>query len=75
MYEVKVFADYCKGCSLCVAACPKDIMELTDALNAYGVHYARCVDNELCIGCMSCAVICPDAAIEIIKLEPHAATK
>ena len=56
----------CKGCGLCVAACPKKILELDKTrLNAKGYHPATCVNPEECIGCTFCATQCPDVVITV----------
>ena len=56
----------CKGCGLCVRACPKGVLALSkQKLNAKGYHPAEVVDQEACIGCASCARTCPDVAIRI----------
>lgn len=56
----------CKGCELCVGACPRNIIELAqDVLNAKGHHPARVIDQERCTGCAACAVMCPDCAITV----------
>ena len=55
----------CKGCALCVSACPESILDLSENFNKQGHHYATCTDADRCTACMSCAIICPDAAIEI----------
>ena len=58
----------CKGCGLCVRACPKQILALSKTkLNAKGYHPAEMTDQEACIGCASCARTCPDVAIRIEK--------
>ena len=59
----------CKGCGLCVAACPKKILRISDNTNAQGINYAECFDKAACIACRSCAIICPDMAIEIEKFD------
>lgn len=60
--------DRCKGCELCVAACPKHILELdSTATNVKGYHPATCTDEAQCVGCASCAKICPDSIITIKK--------
>lgn len=57
----------CKGCGLCVAACPKGIVQISRGLNAKGYHPAECVEPEKCIGCAFCARMCPDCAITVEK--------
>ncbi len=58
--------DECKGCSLCVSACPKKIIEISKtALNAKGYHPAELIDEASCIACGACAKMCPDVVIEI----------
>ena len=57
----------CKGCELCVKACPKKIITLSNHFNAKGYRPASCIDESKCIGCMLCAKTCPDLVIEIHK--------
>ena len=61
----EINSERCKGCGLCVKACPEAILELAESFNKQGHHYAVCVDLDRCTACMSCAIICPDTAIEI----------
>jgi 2-oxoglutarate ferredoxin oxidoreductase subunit delta len=61
---------YCKGCELCVAACPQNVLALDmEHLTPKGYHPARLV-AEGCTGCNICAIICPDAAITVYR-EPR----
>lgn len=57
----------CKGCGLCVVACPTHTLALTSKeVNHKG--YAFCEEiNDTCIGCASCAVVCPDGCISVFK--------
>ncbi len=57
----------CKGCGLCVTACPKKIIELSSSLNSKGYRPARITDAEKCIGCAFCATMCPDCVIKVEK--------
>ncbi|MDR0248847.1 MAG: 4Fe-4S binding protein [Oscillospiraceae bacterium] len=65
---VTVNEELCKGCALCVGACPKALMTLDGSpLNAKGYKTARCADEAACIACAFCAVMCPDSAITVEK--------
>lgn len=58
----------CKGCSMCVNACPKKIIALSkDKINNKGYHPATLMDEDKCIGCAFCATMCPDSAITVEK--------
>jgi len=66
---IVVNTDRCKGCSLCVEACPVDAIQLAKLkVNAHGYNYAEPSANaEACIGCTSCAVVCPDGCITVYR--------
>jgi len=66
MNKVTINENQCKGCGLCVRACPKQIIALSGSrLNAKGYYPAEVTDPAACIGCAACARTCPDAAITI----------
>jgi len=67
MAIVRINEVLCKGCGLCVRACPKQILELSEKLNAKGYHPARVIDMDACTACASCARACPDVVMEIEK--------
>ncbi len=57
----------CKGCNLCVVACPTKTLSLTTSeVNHRGYPFTRDVAGK-CIGCASCAIVCPDACITVYK--------
>jgi len=65
--------DRCKGCELCVAACPKDVLALDMAtVNRLGHHPIRLTDAASCTSCALCARICPDAVFSVFA-RPRAA--
>ncbi len=57
--SVKVSTEECKGCGLCVDACPPKVLELESGLNAYGVHPAH-YKGDGCTGCGICFYCCPE---------------
>lgn len=59
----------CKGCSLCVDACPQDVLVLANTtLNTKGYHPAILREqNGQCTGCGICAVICPDVCFTVYR--------
>jgi len=68
MAKVTFNTDLCKGCGLCVDACPKHILEIAaDKINMKGHSPAQITDQSACIGCASCAVMCPDCVITVEK--------
>ncbi|MEZ4836564.1 MAG: 4Fe-4S dicluster domain-containing protein [Caldilineaceae bacterium] len=65
---VVIDSERCKGCSLCVAACPQHVLHLGDRYNARG--YRSIVLDEgatTCTGCGVCAVVCPDVVFTVYR--------
>ncbi len=68
MAKLTFKTDMCKGCGLCVTACPKNLIVLaTDEINAKGHNPATIKDESQCIGCAFCATMCPDCIIKVEK--------
>lgn len=59
----------CKGCSLCVHACPRNILVLSTKFNKAGHHPVTAGKPGECTSCLACARMCPDLAITITKGE------
>jgi len=58
--------ELCKGCGLCVGACPKQILSLSNTrLNQKGYAPVELTKPEECIGCAFCATMCPDCVITV----------
>lgn len=67
---VVVDTERCKGCDLCVVACPVDVLSLEPKeVNNKGYHYAYAVKPDDCIGCASCGYVCPDGCITVYKVK------
>ena len=61
--HISIVRVYCKGCGLCVDACPTGTLELEDNHESkYGVS-VRVAAEDHCIGCKLCEQRCPDFAI------------
>jgi 2-oxoglutarate ferredoxin oxidoreductase subunit delta len=66
--RVEIDSEKCKGCALCVGACPEGILGMSrDSFNKQGVPFAQCVEPEKCTACMFCGIICPDSAINVFR--------
>lgn len=59
--EIIIKEERCKGCNICVAFCPKQVLML-DTLGKVQV-----IKPKACIGCGSCELRCPDYAIYVEK--------
>ncbi len=60
---IVVDTERCKGCNLCVVACPLDVIALNKEVNMKGYNYAWQVKEDTCNGCSSCATVCPDGCV------------
>jgi len=59
--KIDIFKAWCKGCGICVAFCPTDVL----AKDETGYPYVK--DIEKCINCGWCEIRCPDFAITVEK--------
>ncbi|MDF2699612.1 MAG: ferredoxin [Haloplasmataceae bacterium] len=67
--RIEVAVESCKGCGLCINACPLNLLELdTNTLNSKGYQPMRIHTPDKCIGCTFCALMCPDVVITVERL-------
>lgn len=64
--DIVIDIQKCKGCELCIVACPEHVIGLAETINAKGYHYAIKVNNN-CTGCASCSLVCPEAVITVYR--------
>ena len=62
--QVTIYANWCKGCGICVAFCPTEVLALDDDDHPVVVY------PEKCTACHWCDTHCPDLAIIVTKIEP-----
>lgn len=64
---IVVDIEKCKGCGVCIPACPQDVIELAKEVNGKGYHYAYMKNPTECTGCTNCAIVCPDGVITVYR--------
>jgi len=65
--RIEVNERLCKGCDLCVDACPQHVIALAmDRITPKGYHPASLIADG-CTGCAVCTVVCPEAAITVFR--------
>ena len=67
--RVVIDVERCKGCELCINACPQDVLALSKQFNSKGYRPVFLMEHDNdCTGCALCATICPDAVITVYRL-------
>jgi len=65
---LKIDVEECKGCGLCIEACPPKVIGLSERLNHYGYRTAVYAGAG-CTGCGICFMVCPEpGAITVLRL-------
>lgn len=66
---VVIDTEMCKGCDLCIDACPPRVLVMTtgSTVNTRGYAYPRLLAG--CTGCRACSQICPDFVFQVYKYE------
>ena len=60
--QIIIEANWCKGCGICAAFCPKQVLEIRK-------EKVTLVNPEQCIACGLCEMRCPDYAIYLVNVE------
>jgi len=69
MITIRVDTNLCKGCSLCIVSCPKDVLEQAKETSVRGYTPSVAIRPEDCNYCHLCERVCPDLAISVRKEE------
>ena len=57
----------CKGCELCIDACPPRVLTMGTDVNGRGYRFPVLAPG--CTGCKACSQICPDFVFQVYKYE------
>jgi 2-oxoglutarate ferredoxin oxidoreductase subunit delta len=64
---IVVDTERCKGCQLCIIACPQNVIAMAGKVNLHGYPYVAAANEEACVGCASCGIVCPDGCITVYR--------
>jgi 2-oxoglutarate ferredoxin oxidoreductase subunit delta len=64
---VTIEVQRCKGCELCIPACPPQVLTMSEATNRIGFRYPEL--HAGCTGCAACLLVCPDFVFEVFRFD------
>ena len=64
---VTINVEQCKGCDLCIPACPPGVLRMSQAVNEKGYRYPELRPG--CTGCGACLLVCPDFVFAVYQYE------
>lgn len=62
---VRIDFERCKGCELCIPACPPRVLTMSEGRNQRGARVPQLRPG--CTGCSACLLVCPDFCIEVYQ--------
>jgi len=62
---VTIDVGICKGCELCIDACPPRVLTMSTTVNHLGYRYPELAPG--CTGCQACQLVCPDFVFEVFR--------
>jgi 2-oxoglutarate ferredoxin oxidoreductase subunit delta len=65
--DIEIASHLCKGCSLCIEACPAKVLIQGDVLNRQG-YYAVTYRGSGCTGCGICFYVCPEPGALTVRV-------
>jgi 2-oxoglutarate ferredoxin oxidoreductase subunit delta len=66
---IEIDRELCKGCFLCIRACPVKVLSADTEINSSGSYPAKVLNVEKCIACGNCYEVCPDVCIRVFEVE------
>jgi 2-oxoglutarate ferredoxin oxidoreductase subunit delta len=63
---VTIDVEACKGCELCIPACPPGVLSMSTEVNGIGYRFPMLTEG--CTGCTACQMVCPDYVFEVYRL-------
>ncbi len=64
---VAIATSRCKGCELCIPACPPQVLTMSEAVNELGFRFPELYPG--CTGWRACLLVCPDFVFEVYQFE------
>ena len=62
-----IAVERCKGCELCIPACPPEVLSMSEDVNGMGFRYPELRPG--CTACQACLLVCPDFVFEVYRYE------
>jgi NAD-dependent dihydropyrimidine dehydrogenase PreA subunit len=70
MNYVKIAAEQCKGCRVCISTCPRHCLVVGSQFNSLGYQNTVFVGEDRCTACGLCFYVCPEpGAITVFRDE------